>query len=337
MNVAVVGAGIMGASTALALTDRGHAVTVFEQHPAGHGLGSSHGRSRIVRKAYVDPRFAKVMLEAYPMWAALEARLGMPILHETGLLFFSDAANPDFGSLVGALEANGVSHELDCAERVLPQLRLGPRDRACFSGDGGWVRADACVLGTLRLALEQGASLVRARAELRDLTRTFDRVAVCAGAWSRSFAPVVPTLQTVAYLEMGRPVTGPVWIYGEGHNVYGFPSEPAASSVKFGVHSAGVPIDADDPTRPIQEGHLEILRSFARDRLGVPDPVLTDAASCVYTRAKDERFLWGQLENRAFWVSACSGHGFKFGPWIGARMADWVEGSSAPDSAGSFG
>jgi sarcosine oxidase len=64
MRVAVVGAGIVGASAARALARRGHGVSLYEQFEEGHAKGSSHGASRIVRRAYSDPFYTSVMLEA---------------------------------------------------------------------------------------------------------------------------------------------------------------------------------------------------------------------------------------------------------------------------------
>jgi glycine/D-amino acid oxidase-like deaminating enzyme len=46
---------------------------------------------------------------------------------------------------------------------------------------------------------------------------------------------------------------------------------------------------------------------------------------CFYTVAPGERFVV-EAYGRAFLVSACSGHGFKFGPLIGLRLAEAIEG-----------
>jgi choline dehydrogenase-like flavoprotein len=46
-DVIVVGAGIMGAAAAWALSVRGHAVVVLEARRAGHREGSSHGSARV--------------------------------------------------------------------------------------------------------------------------------------------------------------------------------------------------------------------------------------------------------------------------------------------------
>ena len=49
-----------------------------------------------------------------------------------------------------------------------------------------------------------------------------------------------------------------------------------------------------------------------------PEPVATE--TCMYTTTADEQFI---LERRGRVVigSACSGHGFKFAPAVGARLA----------------
>ncbi|MFY9586602.1 MAG: FAD-dependent oxidoreductase, partial [Actinomycetota bacterium] len=57
--VVVIGAGVMGSSTAWALARRGTDVVVLEQFHAGHDRGSSHGASRIFRLAYEDPLYAR--------------------------------------------------------------------------------------------------------------------------------------------------------------------------------------------------------------------------------------------------------------------------------------
>ena len=58
MRVAVVGAGIVGLSTAAALSDRGASVTVFERGVPGDG--QSGGSGRIFRHAHDDPRLVEL-------------------------------------------------------------------------------------------------------------------------------------------------------------------------------------------------------------------------------------------------------------------------------------
>jgi sarcosine oxidase len=46
--------------------------------------------------------------------------------------------------------------------------------------------------------------------------------------------------------------------------------------------------------------------------------------TCVYTTTIDERFILTR-RGRIVIGSACSGHGFKFAPAVGERLADLVE------------
>ena len=118
MRVAVVGAGIHGASAALSLALRGHSVTIFEQFPLGEGLGphpfgSSHGRSRIIRKAYPDPFYTEIMAAGYDLWDRLQLLAGKPqFVHHTGLLYYGDAQSATLAAVRVGLEANQVPMEI---------------------------------------------------------------------------------------------------------------------------------------------------------------------------------------------------------------------------------
>jgi sarcosine oxidase len=50
-----------------------------------------------------------------------------------------------------------------------------------------------------------------------------------------------------------------------------------------------------------------------------PEPVETE--TCLYTNTNDERFIL-ERHGRIVVGSACSGHGFKFAPVVGARLAE---------------
>jgi sarcosine oxidase len=75
----------------------------------------------------------------------------------------------------------------------------------------------------------------------------------------------------------------------------------------------------------LPEGAGEQLRDmFAPIFRRLADYRIKRVRKCVYTFTADDRFF-GCRRGAAWIVSACSGHGYKFGAAIGGRIADAVE------------
>jgi len=53
-DVIVLGAGGVGSAAAFHLARRGTRVLGLDRFPGGHDRGSSHGQTRIIRKAYFE-------------------------------------------------------------------------------------------------------------------------------------------------------------------------------------------------------------------------------------------------------------------------------------------
>ncbi|HMQ16109.1 MAG TPA: FAD-dependent oxidoreductase, partial [Phycisphaerae bacterium] len=86
-DVIVLGVGGMGSAACEQLARRGQNVLGIEQFHPGHDRGSSHGRTRIIRKAYFEhPDYVPLLHEAYRLWRELESDTGRRLYEPVGLL-----------------------------------------------------------------------------------------------------------------------------------------------------------------------------------------------------------------------------------------------------------
>jgi sarcosine oxidase len=213
--------------------------------------------------------------------------------------------------------------------RRFPMVAPPAGTMALFQPDAGIVRADRARRALVAAAHANGAKVVEGR-RIEDVAVLDEEVVVVtAGAWAKQLLapagvdlPVVATSETVCYfrLESDRPVPSIVDFKpgGLGHGTYAL-ADPV-HGLKLGIHRSGKPLDPDDPPGPDRE-LVELMREAASRYFPSVDPDPAAVDTCLYTNTDDERFI---LERRGRIVvgSACSGHGFKFAPIVGERLAD---------------
>ena len=315
--IAVVGAGVMGSAAAWALRERGAQVTLYEQFELGHTRGSSHGRTRIVRLAYPEREWVLLAQEAMAAWRELERRSGRTLVDLNGLVeLSSDAALTSASVLADA----GIEHRvLDTDEARALGVDLPAGWVALWQPDAGVVRADAAVEALRELS---GAAVVKTRVDSPEELDA-DVVVVTAGPWVRRLVPDVPvriTRETIAYFRReGAPAPSVVELNAESRHALYALHDPV-HGLKAGVHHAGHETDPD--VAEDADPHLvQQVAAWIEARFPDVDPEAVGAETCVYTSTVDESFV---LERRGRVVvgSACSGHGFKFAPAVGRRLAD---------------
>lgn len=302
----------MGAATAWQLARRGADVVVHEQWERGHDRGSSHGRSRIFRVAYPDAEWVRLAQESYAGWQELDPEL----LGLFGLIEI--ASEPELTS-AGALEECGLPCRfLDAEEARGLGAALPDGATALFVPDAGITYADRAVHAFL-----DGID-VRYGSRVDDLEALdMDVVVVTAGSWAGRFFPDLPlkvTRETVAYFRCdGSPRPSIVELDAQRAHAM-FSLHDPVHGLKAGAHHAGAETDPDEAGDPDAE-LVERISAWVAERLPTVDPEPVAAETCLYTTTPDERFI---LERRGRVVigSACSGHGFKFAPFVGARLAD---------------
>ena len=324
----------MGAATARALVRSGSSVALLEQFRIGHKRGSSHGRSRIFRLSYPEEMFVRMAQEALVSWRALERDSGEQLMITTGGLDLG----PRIEQNAKALAASSADFEMldaNAARDRFPFLSL-PEGSALYQPDSGVVLADATVAACARLAAEAGATVteearvlglephddhVVLRTARGDLAASV--VVITAGGWAKGLLegagvilPVRPTRETIAYFDFDGPSTPTLVEWGDPA-IYSLPSP--GQGIKAGQHIAGPNTDPDEEGRVNQES-VETVSRWVAERYPSAARRPHLAETCIYTNTEDEHFV---LERRGRIVvgSPCSGHGFKFAPLIGERLA----------------
>jgi glycine/D-amino acid oxidase-like deaminating enzyme len=350
LRVTVVGAGIMGLSAAWALSRLGHDVTVFEQDPVPNPRGASVDRHRLIRYPYgAALGYTRMVADAYRAWDQVWSDLGERHYVATGSLALCEGDTRWVEASAEALQALGLTVEW------LPRSRLAERfplltsegiSAAFHTDTGGVMLADRIVAALARHLAARGVGIVSgvrvleldpesATIRLSDRRVAADAVVVAAGAWAGRLVPglaarVTPSRQVVVYLE--PPVDrAAAWAahplildIGEDAGFYLVPPV-AGTGLKVGDHRFTLAGNPDD-RREASRGEVEAVFATCRGRLADFDHYrLASARVCYYAVEPDERFVLEPL-GRTWIMAACSGHAFKFGPVLGQRLAQAIDG-----------
>ena len=344
VEVAVVGAGLLGSATARALGARGVQAVALEQFDPGHARGSSHGATRIVRLSHPDPGYVRMAVGALRAWARLQEDAGERLLVRTGGL----DAGPGADQCAAALAHCGVEHSWlaagDLRDRF-PGIAPRPGERMLFQPDGGVCLAGRAVAALQRLARRDGVP-IRVRTPVRGIVPRADRVVlrtpageisagvavVTAGPWSEHLlagalarAPrMTATLQQVRYFAPQEP--GGDWPTliewpPEGLVWYAVPMVGDAPGMKVAAHARGMAVDPrDGPFGEIDPALEEQAARYVRERLPGLEPAALAPETCLYTMTADEDFVLDR-EGQLVVGGGCSGQAFKFGPLLGEMLA----------------
>jgi len=345
----------MGSAAACELARRGRRVLALEQFALGHDRGSSHGHTRIIRKAYYEhPDYVPLVCRAFERWYDLEQEQGVHLLTECPCL---SIGLPDSTLMVG-VRVSAEQHSLPVDLLSAPELRrcyqafrFGEEYVGIVERSAGFLYVEDCVHAHAREAMRRGAvirdneTVVSWKANEREVVvetqsgrYTAARLLLTAGPWAGQVLS-----QRGAFLRLMRQV--PLW-FGtrDDHRFrrdvfplyiadtpsgifYGFPLLDA-NGIKIAQHYGAPELrDPAEIERTVSMADEETLRGFLREHLPTVDGPRRRAAVCIYTLTPDRHFvidLHPDYPNVAL-AAGFSGHGFKFASVVGEILADLAD------------
>jgi len=353
-DVIVIGCGGFGSSAMFHLAQRGLKVIGIDRFHPPHDRGSSHGETRIIRKAYFEhPSYVPLLHRAWELWEELSQSVGERLIEQRELLM---AGPPGSEVIEGArLSARlyGLPMEnLTAAEAAIryPEFHL-PEDYAvAIESTAGYLWAERCVASHLKSAALLGAQLRHDETVLSvsssgtGVQVQTDRgcysagaAVVTSGAWTgqlmSDYARHISVLRkTLCWF----PATSENWIRKDRaplffvdapeSQFYGIPSVDG-ETIKIGMHTGGEVIsNPSDLSRQVTDDDERPIAQFAGKYLGGIKPQAGRSVICMYSMTPDGHFLLDRLPELPIVVAAgFSGHGFKFTSVLGEVAADLVQ------------
>lgn len=329
-EVAVVGAGITGLSTAYALQRRGVEFVCFEA--AAPGSGQSAGRTRVFRHGHDDERLVRLAVRARAEWERLEGELGARLLGPEGVL----VCGPNVAERAAAFEATGVPARLVRRDEQVEALPVfePPEDEALLDELGGSIDVRAAIDG---LAGSIGDRLVAARVfevrerdsavELRTSEGVWsaERAILCPGAQLHELTaglgleiPITIELHTRAAFAVRKPGARLACLQDRS-NVHG--EIVYAAPMPDGRHYA---IGLGGEEEPPVDDALARLMAYAEQAMPGLDPEPASVRLCqtsILPWSGDAFAVW-----RTGSIDVLAGANlFKFGPLLGELLADGAE------------
>lgn len=364
-DAVVVGLGAMGSAALAHAARRNMKVVGLEKYGRVHGLGSSGGRSRVVRKAYFESAaYVPLLQRAFALWTALEHDTALEIMRLTGVLLAGSPQNSTLTRARASAMMHGIAiEELSATDIVRRYPRFAPRpdEIGIFEPEAGFVVPEIAIEAHLRVAAAAGAEMHfnAPVATWRDTPdRTIDvelengshyltrRLAICMGPWFEAISahigiPLVVERRVQHWFAPARTGCGPddfptffICRNEQPSLLYGFPD--VGDGVKAAFHTFGAVTHPDALDRTVHPADIEPVRTALAAWIPGAAQSYRSGKVCMYTLTPDEHFVLGShpCDSRIVLAGGFSGHGFKFASVVGEVVADLlVDGGTSHDIA----
>ena len=356
-DVAVIGAGVHGASVAFHLANRGVRTVVIERtSPAGGPTGRS---SAIVRAYYTNAFLAAVARDSIAMFRDFERHTGRDAgFRETGLLVLHPPEDEaTVREVVPRLNDQGIPTDLLEPQQVVaewPAFDLDGIAIAAFERDAGYADPALTTQSLLERARELGAEIRLAHGvtaiepegsawtvSTTDASVAAERVLIAAGPWSAPLAamvgvdlPLTVERHIVATFAWSDDTRVPA--HGDLPNGYYFRPEGEELFLMGPLHPE-LTVDPDDFDEHVGTSEAERLGAGVVRRA----PALRHATArggwaSLYDVSPDWQPVIGEIAPGVFVEAGTSGHGFKLAPALGAHIADLLTGADADPGLDQF-
>ncbi|XP_074496164.1 peroxisomal sarcosine oxidase [Sebastes fasciatus] len=351
----VIGAGVQGSFTAYQLAKKNKKTLLLEQFVLPHTRGSSHGQTRIIRKAYDQDFYTNMMDESYELWAQLEREAGVKLYRQTGLLVVGPENSEVYQQYKNTLQRNKVPMMIlnrDNFSQHIPHVHLAEGDGAVVDIPAGVLFADRA-LKAAQGQFQKLGGVIRDQEKVTDIqpgpvvtvstsagVYRAKSVVITAGPWANRLLahtgfqlPLEVVKINVCYWKEKVPGSYdvkqrfPCFLVTEceetKEHIYGLPSNEYPGLVKVCYHGGGE-TDPDQRDKQTDRSDIDILQRYiARCLPGlVPEPAVVE--SCLYTMTPDRHFVLDchPAYSNIVVGAGFSGHGFKFGPIIGKLLCE---------------
>lgn len=351
-DVVVVGAGVFGAWTALALAQRGKRVALLEAYGPGHSRSSSGDESRIIRMGYgADEIYTRWSARSLHLWKELfAAARDESLFQETGVLWLAEAGNASLEAARGVLTRCGVKFtELDRAALIekYPQINFAGIEGGIYEPESGVLMARRSVAAVVTAAQRMDVEYKTAQALAPEGSGEISQVGTsggetfaarqfvfACGAWLGKVFPEVlgerifPTRQEVYYIgipagdERFSPSALPTFLFKPDES-YGMPNLDGRG-LKIALDRHGERVDPDTQSRIVTALELERIRKYVAYRFpALKDAPIVETRVCQYENTSSGDFLVDRHPGmpNVWLVGGGSGHGFKHGPAMGEYVA----------------
>jgi sarcosine oxidase subunit beta len=346
-DVAVIGAGVHGASVAFHLANSGVRTVVIERtSPAGGPTGRS---SAIVRAYYTNAFLAAVARDSIAMFRDFERHTGRDAgFRETGLLVLHPPEDEaTVREVVPRLNDQGIPTDLLQPQQVVaewPAFDLDGIAIAAFERDAGYADPVLTTQGLLERARELGAEIRLGHGvtaiepegsawtvSTTDASVAAQRVLIAAGPWSAPLAamvgaelPLTVERHIVATFAWSDDTRVPA--HGDLPNGYYFRPEGDELFLMGPLH-AEPNVDPDAFDERVGTDEAERLGAGVIRRA----PALRHATArggwaSLYDVSPDWQPVVGEIAPGVFVDAGTSGHGFKLAPALGAHITDLLTG-----------